>query len=69
MQGFLAATRPGCVGSGWVEFPRFREGICDLGVRRQCDDCGEVLEKRFREFLMSGMCHLCQAWYFREPED
>ena len=48
----LAAVRPGCVGDNFVNFNRFNYLTCE---------CKEQLVKRFREFVVTGMCHACQV--------
>jgi len=55
----LAAVRPGCIGDGLVDFTRFGQLMCG------CDD-KEQLVNRFREYLVSGMCHLCQVYYIEK---
>lgn len=57
----LSALRPGCVGNGFVNFELFNQLICE---------CEEQLVKRFREFIVTGMCHSCQSYYIeQEIED
>eukprot|EP00090_Calanus_glacialis_P008066 TRINITY_DN16412_c0_g1_i3.p1 TRINITY_DN16412_c0_g1~~TRINITY_DN16412_c0_g1_i3.p1 ORF type:complete len:765 (-),score=146.13 TRINITY_DN16412_c0_g1_i3:103-2106(-) len=56
----LAAVRPGCIGDNLVHFNRFNQLTCE------CDD--ERLLKRFREFVVTGMCHSCQAYYIERPD-
>ena len=48
----LAAVRPGCVGDTFVNFDNFNQAMCS---------CSDQLMKRFREFVVTGMCHLCQV--------
>ena len=48
----LAAVRPGCVGDNFVQFNRLNYLTCE---------CNEQLVKRFREFVVTGMCHACQV--------
>jgi len=57
----LAAVRPGCVGDNLIHFNRFNQLCCE------CDD---QLIKRFREYIVTGMCHCCQGYYIeRQDED
>ena len=49
-----AMHKPPCVGNGSVDFSKFNDVMCS------CDD---QLNRRFREFVITGMCHLCQVWY------
>lgn len=49
-----AKLKPPCVGNGSVDFSKFNDIICN---------CYDQLNRRFREFVITGMCHLCQAWY------
>eukprot|EP00092_Neocalanus_flemingeri_P008974 GFUD01009655.1.p1 GENE.GFUD01009655.1~~GFUD01009655.1.p1 ORF type:complete len:1191 (+),score=266.73 GFUD01009655.1:76-3573(+) len=56
----LAAVRPGCVGDTLIHFNRFNQLICA---------CDEQLMKRFREFVVTGMCHSCQAWYIERQDE
>ena len=51
----VASNRPRCMGNNIVQFQKFGDVICD---------CGDQLWKRFREFIVSGMCHLCQVSFF-----
>ena len=51
----LAAVRPGCVGDTLVDFNHFNQAMCS---------CSDQLMKRFREFVVTGMCHLCQVLYY-----
>ena len=51
---WMSSLRPPCKGNKFVRFRKFNEIMCG------CDD---QLEKRFREFVISGMCNHCQAWY------
>jgi len=53
----LSAIRPGCVGDNFINFYKFNQCICD------CDD---QLFKRFRQFIVSGMCHCCQVYYIEK---
>jgi len=53
----LAAVRPGCINDGMVDFTRFGEVMCG------CNELCDLLRKRFREFLISGMCVFCQIYY------
>ena len=70
MSATLAALRPGCIGDGTVDFTRwiillfstslkpfsrFGEILC--GCRELCDQ----LRRRFKEFLITGMCVFCQV--------
>jgi len=55
----LAAVRPGCVGDTMVHFSRFNQLVCE---------CDLQLVKRFREYIVSGMCHACQAYYIERQE-
>ena len=48
----LAAVRPGCVGDNFIHFSKFNQLICE---------CEDQLIKRFREFIVTGMCHCCQV--------
>merc|ERR1711978_527235 len=77
MSATLAALRPGCIGDGTVDFTRwmillfltslkpfsrFGEILC--GCRELCDQ----LRRRFKEFLITGMCVFCQIYYIeRQP--
>jgi len=51
----LASIRPGCIGDSFVHFHQFNQLICG---------CEEQLDRRFREFVVTGMCHSCQV---RQP--
>jgi len=55
----LAAIRPGCVGTGKVDFPWFNQLLCS---------CDQQIMKRFQEYVVSGMCHQCQAYYIEREE-
>ena len=54
MTQMLANAKPPCVGGGTVDFAKFNDFMCD---------CDNQLEARFKEFVISGMCNMCQAWY------
>jgi len=56
----LAAVRPGCVGDTFVNFDHFNQAMCS---------CSDQLMKRFREFVVTGMCHLCQVYYMERTND
>jgi len=56
----LSAIRPGCVGDNFIHFNKFNQLICD---------CGDQLLKRFREFIVTGMCHCCQVYYIERPDE
>ena len=50
----LVSLRPPCIGTGKVEFQKYNDVMCE---------CHDQLNMRFREYVITGMCHLCQAWY------
>jgi len=56
----LGAIRPGCVGDTIIHFNKFNQLICD---------CEDQLIKRFREFIVSGMCHCCQGYYIERQDE
>merc|ERR1712130_740016 len=56
----LSAIRPGCVGDNFINFNKFNQLICD---------CEDQLLKRFREFIVTGMCHCCQVYYIERPDE
>ena len=52
-----ASMKPPCKGTKTIEFHKFNHNMC------KCDD---QLNRRFREFVITGMCHMCQAWYVEQ---
>jgi len=53
----ISIVRPGCVGDMTVNFTKFHQMLCG---------CENQLVKRFREFIKTGMCQQCQAYYIEK---
>lgn len=56
----LSAIRPGCVGSGKVDFHWFNQLLCS---------CDQQIMTRFQEYVVSGMCHQCQIYYMEQERE
>ena len=50
----LATMKPGCVGDNYVHFNKLNHFMCD---------CEDLVDMRFMEFILTGMCHACQVGF------